>query len=156
MSETFQERLEAAMSKKHLNKAKLAKLLGTQPSTITRWFSGSIPQDIRAEELASVLGVSVKWLLHGEAQHNSDATSAQPALRLNDAYHEWDQERLTQIAALLKRLHGHLIFAGVVEDNLEKHYQDMCAFEIDEFFATLPELKTKRPSVFNSRASKSH
>lgn len=77
ISEEFSARLREVMDERRLNMADLARLLHTQPSTLTRWFRGSRPQRNSLNALAEVLRVRPEWLAEGRGPRESRAEDAQ-------------------------------------------------------------------------------
>jgi transcriptional regulator with XRE-family HTH domain len=73
ISEEFSARLREVMNERRLSMADLARLLHTQPSTLTRWFRGSRPQRNSLNALAEVLRVRPEWLAEGRGPRDARA-----------------------------------------------------------------------------------
>lgn len=71
VTEDFLIRLETVMEEKGLTMSEVARMIHTQPSTITRWRQGSRPQRNSMIMLAQALGVSLEWLARGTGPRNA-------------------------------------------------------------------------------------
>lgn len=58
------------MEKDGRTKTAISQSIGAQPSALSRWLSGVIPDSENLTKLASCLGVSVQWLLTDEERSN--------------------------------------------------------------------------------------
>lgn len=61
----FGERLDEALRYAGLQKGQLAQAIGVTRSTVSRWYSMSLPQPRTMEDIARVLGVNKSWLSAG-------------------------------------------------------------------------------------------
>jgi transcriptional regulator with XRE-family HTH domain len=66
----FSSRLAQAVEKDGRSKTAISQAMGAQPSALSRWLSGVIPDSENLTKLASCLGVSVQWLLTDEPSSN--------------------------------------------------------------------------------------
>lgn len=148
----FLNRLDAAMHHKRLNKSKLARELGTKPSTVGRWFAGSMPKEEAILDLCRILDVTREWLLHGESVENDASVNVlreeEPTLppirqRFGPEYFAIEAERIT----LEKELYEQL---RICTDNLEKKSDKEIRFYIstakrllDDYQKDITTLKNK-------------
>lgn len=64
------------MSKRRVSATQLARMMGTNPSTVQRWLTGSVPRDRTLVDLALCLQESLSWLHHGDGKPNAESTTA--------------------------------------------------------------------------------
>ena len=76
----FSDRLLSAMELKGINKLQLSKLVGSSHTTVGRWLetNGFVPRAKTAHKVAGELGINARWLLHGEGEMNSAASTNKP------------------------------------------------------------------------------
>jgi len=69
MMNTFSERLQYVAGLKKIIQADIAKVLGTPPQTVNRWWSGERkPGGKYAAALAELFECEIKWLLNGDGE----------------------------------------------------------------------------------------
>lgn len=103
------KRIESAMSAAKFTQTSLAAEMGVTPQAVQQWVAGSTtPKGKRLEKLASVLGVSVAWLLTERSEiGEKKQVAALPGTNIG------------QIAATLDGLTGH--FQGQVNPAIESN-----------------------------------
>ncbi len=111
--ETFSQRLADAMEESQHNQSTLARALGTAQSSIGRWLNGSMPRDRALAELASKLGVTVRWLSDGTGDRYKDGAPAMRFREDSNTGHEEDEEardlyRALEQNTLLGVMAGHI------------------------------------------------
>ena len=107
-------RLRAARNAAAMTEQTLARLIGVKAATISSWEQGRVaPRANRLQMIASVLNVSIGWLLNGEDSGDapqrvetvSDAQAAAvAALREARALHERAAVKLASAEAALRAL----------------------------------------------------
>lgn len=68
LSQIFSQRLDEAWRKSRLKKGEIAMQLNADPTTVSRWFSGKIPESATLSRLATLLNVHADYLLGVSAE----------------------------------------------------------------------------------------
>lgn len=109
MLKSFGQRILAARKERGLGQDEVASAVGVHPKTISRWENDKQPADLEhVERLASVLGVSVDWLRHGEPKL--------PGGRVSEQVAAYRTELPKQLALLAHEFEGEVLRSDVDDD----------------------------------------
>lgn len=76
---TFGARVLAARTVQGIERERLAAKLGVTPKTITAWEADrSMPRSNKTQMLAAMLNVSLRWLLSGRSEQQSEGITIPP------------------------------------------------------------------------------
>ena len=107
----FAERLRSERENVHLKQTELAELMGVSQNTIWNWEqpNGRFPKPDKIKELASIFGVTEKWLETGLGERTPEealAKAEEVQARMKDekvtAFNREDEERLRDIETVIK------------------------------------------------------
>jgi transcriptional regulator with XRE-family HTH domain len=125
ISNDFFSRLENLMRERGLSMAEVARMIHTQPSTLTRWRQGSLPHRNSLIALAAALHVDLEWLARGGPRVARGDTPAafehEAGGRLNDLGYSLSEQKgqgdlagvvlgkmsVDELLTLAERLGGH-------------------------------------------------
>lgn len=105
---TFYERCEIIANQKNLSFYKIAQQVGVSGAAITGWKNGSFPKSDVAVKVASLLGVSVEYLITGE-DHNipispDEIEFLQIYRKIHPQLHQTAKEQLLSLEAISEKL----------------------------------------------------
>lgn len=117
----------------------VARKLGCSPQAVYAWQEGSRPQDSRIIDICSKLGVSRRWLLHGEGSEEASqvSSSLHTPTMIEDTVGTKENTALAQTLAEL--------ITGF--DDLPPAYEAMALRQIEEHFAEFRRRASLRASV---------
>lgn len=76
-NKNFGVRLIEAIANKKITQGELARRLGTSPSLVSRWRNEEVlPGSNNYKKLATILNVSVEWLMTGQQSQRPDKTNS--------------------------------------------------------------------------------
>lgn len=143
-----------------MSQSELARRLETPPSTLQRWFNGSMPRRLTLTAAAKILGTTEEWLKTGIGKAPSKESDKDTALqssvlyehptpfkveRFGNDFFKWDASRVELVESTLKKLSRAMNYAAVADPDTEQSYKELASFYLEEFYEQAKVLRTTRP-----------